>query len=182
MSRQFLARQRGQDPGHGLSRRNIVTGAAGVAAAGAAGAFLIEGASPALASPAAAALSIGTAALAAQDTTVEPGALAPAVVVLADAATIAVDASAGNDFRVTIAGNQTMGTPASPANGQQIIFQVTQGSGGPFTLAWSSGYEFAASLPQPTLSTGAGQLDILAFTYNAAKATWLFVGAVNGFG
>jgi hypothetical protein len=177
MSRKFLARQRGLDPGHGLTRRNIVTGAAGVAAAGAAGAFLIDGATPALASPAA-----SSAALAAQDTTVEAGGLAPSVVNLADAATIVVDASAGNDFRVTIAGNRTMGTPASPANGQQAIFQVTQGPGGPFTLAWSSGYEFAASLPQPTLSTDAGQLDILAFTYNGARATWLFVGSVNGFG
>ena len=160
-----------------LSRRNVVTGAAGVAAAGAAGALLIDDASPALASP-----EVAPVALAAQATTVEPGALAPLVVNLTDAATIAVDASAGNDFRVTIAGDRTMGTPASPANGQQLIFQVTQGSGGNFTLAWSSGYEFSASLPQPTLSTTAGQLDILAFTYHAGKGTWLFVGSVNGFG
>ena len=70
-----------------------------------------------------------------QATTVEPGAVAPAVVVLADAATIAVDASLGNDFRVTIAGNRTMGNPANPADGQKITFQVTQGTGGPFTLS-----------------------------------------------
>jgi hypothetical protein len=166
----------GLDRGHVLSRRNIVRGAAGVAAVGAAGAFLTEDASAALASPA-----VGNAALAAEATTVEPGGLAPSVVNVTDAATIAVDASAGNDFRVTIAGNRTMGTPANPTNGQQIIFQVTQDSGGPFTLAWSSGYEFSANLPQPTLSTDAGQLDILAFTYNAAKGAWLFVGSVNGF-
>jgi len=177
MGRKFAARQRGLDPGRGLSRRNIVTGAAGVAAAGAAGTFLVGGAPAASASPA-----LAGEALAALDTTVEPGGLAPSVVNLTDAATIAVDASAGNDFRVTIAGNRTMGTPASPANGQQVIFQVTQGPGGPFTLTWSSGYEFAASLPQPALSTDAGHLDILAFTYNAPRATWLFVGAVNGFG
>ena len=65
---------------------------------------------------------------AAQATTVESGALAPAVVILADAATIAVDASLGNDFRVTIAGNRTMVNPANPADGQKITFQVTQGS------------------------------------------------------
>lgn len=175
-----------------LSRRHIVTGAAGVAAVGAVGALLVDDASPALASPAMGTASMGTAstgapsiatvALAAQATTVEPGALAPSVVNLTDAATIAVDASAGNDFRVTIAGNRTMGTPASPSNGQQVIFQVTQGSGGNFTLAWSSGYEFSASLPPPALSAAAGQLDILAFTYNAGKGTWLFVGSVNGFG
>ena len=95
--------------------------------------------------------------------------MAPAVVALTDAATIAVDASLGNDFRVTIAGNRTMGNPSNPANGQQIIFQVTQGSGGSFTLTWGSGYEFSAALPQPTLSTTAGQTDLLGFIYNAAK-------------
>ena len=60
-----------------------------------------------------------------------------------------------------------MGNPANPANGQQIIFQVTQGSGGSFTLAWGSAYEFSANLPQPTLSTAAGQTDLLGFIYNA---------------
>ena len=82
--------------------------------------------------------------------------MAPAVVNLTDAATIAVDASAGNDFRVTIGGNRTMATPSNPADGQKITFQVTQGTGGSYTLSWDSGYEFSAALPQPTLSTTAG--------------------------
>lgn len=80
-------------------------------------------------------------------TTVEQGALAPSVVNLADAATIAVDASLGNDFRVTIAGDRTMGTPSNPTDGQKIAFQVTQGAGGSYTIAWGSGYEFSAGLP-----------------------------------
>ncbi len=92
-----------------------------MAAAGAAGSVLTG----AISAPASAAE---------QATTVEPGAIAPAVVALADAATISVDASLGNDFRLTIAGNRTMGNPANPADGQQVTFQVTQGSGGPFTL------------------------------------------------
>ena len=116
-----------------------------------------------------------------QATTVESGALAPAVVGLTDAATIAVDASLGNDFRVTIAGNRTMANPANPSDGQQIIFQVTQGSGGSFTLTWGSSYEFSTGLPQPTLSTAAGQTDLLGFVYNAAKRTWLLAAFVNGF-
>src|SRR5271169_6138742 len=147
MGGQSSTRQRAQGSGRVLNRRNIVKGAVGVAAVGAGGAVLTA----ATASQASAAV---------QATTVESGALAPAVVVLADAATIAVDASLGNDFRVTLAGNRTMGTPANPADGQKITFQVTQGTaGGPFTLAWSSGYEFSAGLPQPTLSTTAGQTD-----------------------
>jgi hypothetical protein len=168
MDRQSSTRQRAQGLGQVLSRRNIFKGAAGVAAVGAGGAVLTDAtASPALA--------------AAQATAVEPGAVAPAVVSLADAATIAVDASLGNDFRVTIAGNRTVGTPANPADGQKITFQVTQSAGGSFTLSWSSGYEFSAGLPQPTLSTTAGQTDLLGFIYNATKGKWLLAAFVSGF-
>jgi len=116
-----------------------------------------------------------------QATTTESGALAPAVVGLTDAATIAVDASLGNDFRVTIAGNRTMANPANPSDGQKITFQVTQGSGGSFTLTWGSTYEFSTGLPQPTLSTAAGQTDLLCFIYNATKAKWLLAAFVAGF-
>jgi hypothetical protein len=122
-----------------------------------------------------------TATSATASTTTEAGALAPMVVFLTDAATIAVDASAGNDFRVTVAGNHTMGNPANSVNGQQIIFQVTQGPGGGFTLSWDSAYEFSSSLPRPALSTAAGQTDLLGFIYNAAKARWLLAAFVNGF-
>jgi hypothetical protein len=112
---------------------------------------------------------------------VETAGVAPAVVSLTDAATVAIDASQGNDFRLTIGGNRTIGTPANPANGQQIIFQITQGSGGSNSLTWSSGYEFSADLPQPTLSSAAGQTDLLGFIYNAAKSQWLLAAFVNGF-
>ncbi len=155
-----------KDPERALSRRKILGKAVGVAAAGAAGGAVLTEvfATPALSS-----------------TTVEPGAVAPAVVVLTDAATITVNASLGNDFRVTIAANRTMGNPTSPTDGQQIIFQVTQGTSGSSTITWGSAYEFSAGLPQPTLSTAAGHTDLLGFIYNAAKGTWLLAAFVNGF-
>jgi hypothetical protein len=156
------------DEGDALSRRKIFRRAVGVAAVGAAGTALAE----AIASPARAAT---------QSTTVEPGAVAPAVVALTDAATIAVDASQGNDFRVTIGGDRTLGNPANPTDGQKAVFQITQGTGGNFTLSYGNGYEFGSGLPQPTLSTTAGDTDLLAFVYNAAKGTWLFVAYVIGF-
>jgi len=149
-----------------LSRRKIVKGAVGVAAAGAAVGSVLAKASPAAA---------------ATTTTTEPGAVAPAVVPLTDAATIAVDASLGSDFRVTIAANRTMGNPANPTDGQQIIFQITQGASGSAAITWGSGYEFSAGLPQPTLSTNAGQTDLLGFIYNAGNGTWLLAAFVNGF-
>jgi hypothetical protein len=118
---------------------------------------------------------------AAQSVTVEQGTLAPAVVYLTDAAAIAVDASLGNDFRVTLEGNRTIGAPVGATNGQQIIFQVTQGSGGPFSITWGAGYEFSSALPQPALSTSPGQTDLLGFIYHAARGSWLLAAFLNGF-
>lgn len=150
-----------------VNRRRIFWGAFGVAAATAGGAVVAT----ATAGPASAASETATAS----------GGVSPAVVILTDAPTVSVDASLGNDFRLTIGGNRTMATPANPANGEQIIFQVTQGSGSPFTLTWDSGYEFSADLPQPALSTTAGQTDLLGFIYNATKGTWLLAAFLNGF-
>jgi len=159
------------DTGKALSRRRVVQGAAGAAAAGA---VLTQ----AVASPARAATST---AAALQSTTIESGALAPAVVALTDAATIAVDASQGNDFRVTLGASRAMVNPAHPADGQQIIFQITQGSGGPAAITWGTAYEFSSALPQPTLSTAAGHTDLLGFIYDAGRQTWLLAAFVNGF-
>ena len=151
-----------------LTRRRIFKKAVIVTAIGAAGGTALTDAfaSPASAAPA---------------TTVEQGAVAPTVVFLTDAATIAVNASLGNDFRVTLGGNRAMGNPSNPADGQQIVFQVTQGTGGSFTITWDSSYEFSSGLPQPTLSTTAGQTDLLGFVYNAALGTWLLTSFVKGF-
>jgi hypothetical protein len=114
-------------------------------------------------------------------TTIETAALAPAVVMLTDAATIAVNATLGNDFRLTLGGNHTMGTPTGAVDGQQIIFQITQGSAGSSTITWDTGYEFSSQLPQPALSSGAGQTDVFGFVYNASKQRWLLAAFVNGF-
>jgi hypothetical protein len=176
----------GSAVGRVLGRRKLLRSAAWAAlGGGVAGGSLLGSAGPAFAA------SRGVAARQARGlvgqsaapagTTVEPGAVAPAVVALADAATITVDASQGNDFRVTLGANRTMGTPANPANGQQIIFQITQGSAGSSAITWDTGYEFSTGLPQPTLSSTAGQTDLLGFIYNAAKGKWLLAAFVNGF-
>jgi hypothetical protein len=109
------------------------------------------------------------------------GAANPTVVALTDAATIAVNAALGNDFRVTIAASRTMGAPSNSTDGQKIVFQITQGTGGNFTITWNTVYEFSTGLPQPLLSTTAGLTDLLGFIYNATKAKWLFVAFVAGF-
>lgn len=170
--RRTLSEETGKDEPAGpgaasvVSRRRAFGRMAGIAVVGAAGGTALEGL---MSSPASAA------------TTVEPGAVAPAVVTLADVALIAVDASQGNDFRVTIAGNRTVANPSNPTDGQKIVFQVTQGGQGSNTLTFGSAYEFGAGLPQPTLSTAVGSTDLLAFIYNSAKGSWLFAAYVLGF-
>lgn len=109
------------------------------------------------------------------------GYLAPAVVTLTDAATIAVDVSQGNDLRVTLGGNRTMGNPVNSIDGQRILFQVTQDATGSRTLSWGANYEFASSLAAPVLSTAASKTDLIGFVYNAAKSRWLMLGYVLGY-
>jgi hypothetical protein len=113
-------------------------------------------------------------------TTITAGLVAPAVVLLADAPTIAVSATLGNDFRVTIKGSRTLANPTGGVDGQRITFQVTQGTGAPFTLTWSSQYKFGAAVA-PELSQTAGATDVIGFIYNASLASWLCVGAALGF-
>jgi hypothetical protein len=191
VDRQFRIHRRTAEPGSAddgpggglarplLSRRRVFRGAAGVAvAAGAAGGSALTGLA---ASPASASVKRAGVRAAVQGTTVAQGATAPAVVALADASTIMVDASLGNDFRVTIGASRTMGSPANPADGQKITFQITQGAIGSSTIAWGSDYEFSTGLPRPVLSTTPGQTDLLGFIYNAAKGKWLFVAFTPGF-
>lgn len=166
---------RSRAAGETLSRRTIIGRAAAIS-----GTVLAAGSvlSQALAVPARAAVRRATVAA---GTAVEQGATAPAVVMLADSDTIAVDASLGNDFRLTLGANRSMGNPANPADGQRIIFQITQGSAGDATVNWGSAYEFTSQLPQPVLSTSAGQTDVLGFVYSAPKGKWLLAAFVNGF-
>jgi hypothetical protein len=109
------------------------------------------------------------------------GYLAPAVVSLTFASTVTVNAALGNDFRLTLtASTATMGAPSNPVDGQAIRFQITQGTGGSFTVAWNSAYDFGTS-GAPTLSTAAAAVDIVGFIYNASLSKWCCVGSALGF-
>ncbi|MCW2901543.1 MAG: hypothetical protein JWO67_3808 [Streptosporangiaceae bacterium] len=104
------------------------------------------------------------------------GHIAPAVVSLADAATIAIDAAAGNDFRVTLGGSRVLGNPSNPVDGQKILVWVTQDPTGSRTLSYGTAFAFAASLAAPTLSTAPGAVDVLGFEYFGPKNKWLLMG------
>jgi hypothetical protein len=106
--------------------------------------------------------------------------LAPAVVALADQPSISVNATLGNDFRVTINGHRTIANPAGGVDGQRITFMITHGSGSPFLVSWDSQYKFGAA-GVPSLSKTAGSTDIIGFIYNQSLGSWLAVGAALGF-
>jgi hypothetical protein len=105
--------------------------------------------------------------------------IAPGVVTLADAATILVNAAAGNDLRVTLGGNRAMGAPSNPVDGQDITFLITQDGTGSRTITWNSAYDFGAG-SAPVLTTTAGKSDLIGFKYVAALTKWIFMGAMAG--
>ena len=106
-------------------------------------------------------------------------AYAPKVVALTDATTIAVNAALGNDLRVTLAGNHTLGAPTNPTDGQRVVFQVSQDSTGSRTLAYNAIYDFGTP-GTPTLATTSSSTAMLRFVYNANSTKWNCEGTTQG--
>lgn len=111
--------------------------------------------------------------------------IAPKIATLTDAATISVDASLGNHFRVTLStgggSSRVLGTPTNPTDGQRILLEVIQDSSGARALTYSAAYAFSTGIPQPTLTTTANKRDFIGFVYNATASLWYCVAFVNGF-
>lgn len=87
---------------------------------------------------------------------------------LLDAATITPDLSASSMFSVTLAGNRTLANPANLNAGRTWRVVVTQDGTGSRTLTYGALYKWAAGTA-PTLSTGAGKIDVLTFTYDGTR-------------
>lgn len=109
------------------------------------------------------------------------GYLASASTNLTFAATTAVNAALGNDFFVTLTANGNyLGNPTNPKSCQIIRFHLTQGGSGGYTLGFDSAYNFGTA-GSPTLSTGVGDVDVLAFQYDPNLSEWCYLGAGLGF-
>lgn len=104
-----------------------------------------------------------------------------APVALTDAATIAIDASLGNHFRVTLAGNRTLGAPTNPTDGQRILVEVAQDATGGRTLAYDAVYAFGTDVVSPTLTTTANKVDYLGFVYSSATVKWRCLAVARGY-
>jgi hypothetical protein len=100
---------------------------------------------------------------------------AAAPVALTDAATVAVDFSAGINFTLTIGGNRTLGNPTNVKD-QTGYIAITQDGTGSRTLAFGTSWEFAGGTA-PILSTAAGAKDIL--FYQVLGATSIYASLVK---
>lgn len=90
-----------------------------------------------------------------------------AIATLTDATTIAVDLSLANNFKVTLAGNRTLGNPTNIVPGQSGIIAVTQDATGSRTLAFGAYWKFSGGVA-PTLSSTANAVDNIAYYVETA--------------
>jgi hypothetical protein len=81
---------------------------------------------------------------------------------LADGATINWDLSLGAMATVTLGGNRALANPTNLVAGASYILIVKQDGSGTRTLSFGSTYKFPEGI-DPTLSTGANAVDIIAF-------------------
>jgi hypothetical protein len=113
-----------------------------------------------------------------------PARVVNAPVALTDAATIATDAALGNNFRVTLGGNRTLGAPTNPADGQRCTWLFTQDGTGGRTITLASGaggFAFGSDVTAFALSAGPGKADMLGAEYHASRDRWLVLATVKGF-
>jgi hypothetical protein len=91
---------------------------------------------------------------------------------LTDGATIPVDASQSNYFRVVLGGDRTLANPSNPRDGQTIEVHVRQDGTGGRTLAYGSQWRWPDDIA-PTLSTGPNRLDVIVATYRSDLTRWM---------
>lgn len=89
-------------------------------------------------------------------------------VALTDAATIATDASLGNDFTVTLGGSRTLANPTNLAAGQKLTWVITQDGTGSRSLFYGNVFKWPGGVV-PTLSTAAGAVDIISAYTNGVN-------------
>lgn len=102
------------------------------------------------------------------------------------AATITLDASAGNLFRVPATGNPTFAAPTNPSDGQVIVVEFTA-SGGARTAtlvtgsagAWAFGTD--ATAVTALTATTSGLTDFWQAVYRASVNRWRVIGYSKGY-
>jgi hypothetical protein len=88
---------------------------------------------------------------------------------------VAWDAAAAANAYHLLTENTTFAAPSNAVEGAIISVEIAQG-GTPYTVAWNTIYEFAASTA-PTMTATANKTDILSFRYNGS--IWQEIGRVQ---
>lgn len=109
-----------------------------------------------------------------------------------DGATVTLDLSASNNFRLVLGGSRTLGVPTNIVPGQSGVINVHQDSTGSRTLAYAWCFAFAGGTA-PTLSTGKYVMDQLIYMVNRyatstvtisiavpGVVTWVGHGLISG--
>tara|TARA_R100001460_G_scaffold85601_2_gene126881 strand:+ start:48 stop:461 length:414 start_codon:yes stop_codon:yes gene_type:complete len=88
---------------------------------------------------------------------------------------VAWDATAAANAYYLTTENTTFAAPSNAVEGAIISVEIAQG-GTPYTVAWNTIFEFAASTA-PTLTATANKTDIFSFRYNGT--VWQEIGRVQ---
>jgi hypothetical protein len=88
---------------------------------------------------------------------------------------VAWNATAAANAYHLLTENTTFSAPSNAAEGAIIQVEIAQG-GTPYTVAWNTVFEFAASTA-PTMTATANKTDILTFRYNGS--VWQEIGRVQ---
>jgi hypothetical protein len=88
---------------------------------------------------------------------------------------VAWDAQAAANAYHLLTENTTFAAPSNAVEGAIISVEIAQG-GTPYTVAWHTDFEFAASTA-PTMTATANKTDILSFRYNGS--IWQEIGRVQ---
>ena len=96
---------------------------------------------------------------------------------LTSASSVSWDARAAANAFLLLGHNVTFAAPSNAVEGAIISVEIAQpSSGGPYTVAWNTVFEFAASTA-PTMTATASKTDIFSFRYNGS--VWQEIGRVQ---
>lgn len=109
------------------------------------------------------------------------GAVTPSVNTLTDAATIAVDATLGNQFTCTITASRTLGNPTGATNGQLMLFAIRNDGTGGFVLSFDTKYRFGDDIGTPVISTAANKTSFIGVRYHSGDDKFDVISFVKGY-
>ena len=84
-----------------------------------------------------------------------------------------------NNFKLTMGGNLTFGAPTGITTGQSGVITLVQDGTGSRTASWDGAYMFKSGTA-PTLSTGVGKTDCIA--YYCFEPPYIVAGTFIGIG